>query len=607
MLLPDISFGSSRSSVLAALNRSQAMITFSPSGVILDANKNFLDSVGYSLGEIKGKHHSMFMRPEDRDSAAYRQFWDQLGKGQFDSGQYRRVGKGGRGIWLQATYNPVLDRRGRCLKVVKVAADITAQKAQMADCNGQLAAIDKAQAVISFGLDGTILSANENFLTTLGYELADVVGKHHRIFMDETEAAGEAYRAFWDRLRRGEYDAGRYRRLGKAGREVWIQASYNPILDADGKPFKVVKYATDITAQVRVAQAMENVVAQTLGVVEAVKADNLTTRISMAGLTGDLMKVANGVNDLLDTLATLIVSVRDASHETLSASNEIREGSRDLAARTEQQAASLEETAATTEELAASVKATAQSARQAVEHANEARSVAKQGGETVNRAVEAMTRIEHASGKISEITAVIDEIAFQTNLLALNAAVEAARAGDAGKGFAVVAAEVRTLAQRSSDAAKDISGLISASTAQVAEGVKLVREAGTTLDRIVEASATVAETVGDISVATGEQANGIDEMSQVVAHMDQMTQQNAALAEEASASSAALSQQVEALASNVSRFRINRRDHDPVPTEHARIRELVSAAFEKPKRHSSLTRSASSSARKVAAGDWNEF
>ena len=230
----------------------------------------------------------------------------------------------------------------------------------------------------------------------------------------------------------------------------------------------------------------------------------------------------------------------------------------DLSRRTEHQASALEQTAATTEQLTASVKASALSSRSAVDLSGEATRVAQDGGSIVTRAVEAMTRIEQASQKITDITNVIDDIAFQTNLLALNAAVEAARAGEAGKGFAVVASEVRTLAQRSSEAAKDITGLINTSTAEVAEGVKLVRSAGDALGRIVDASQKVAGTVSEISSATVEQANGIDEMSQAVAHMDEMTQQNAALAEESAASAAFLATQTQTLNDLVATFRISR-------------------------------------------------
>ncbi|MHB2170064.1 methyl-accepting chemotaxis protein [Alsobacter sp. R-9] len=601
----------------AAIDKSQAVIEFGMDGTILTANANFLATMGYALEEIRGKHHSLFVDPQFAQSTEYRQFWDKLRRGEFEVAQYRRIRKNGDGVWLQASYNPVFDSKGRPYKVVKFATDITAQKMVLADLNGQIEAINKSQAVISFNLDGTILDANENFLRTLGYTLTEVKGQHHSMFVDPAERGTPEYRAFWDKLRRGEYDARQYRRLGKGGREVWIQASYNPILNPEGQPYKVVKFATDITEQVRKVR-IEEVVRQITNVVDAAKAKDLTKRVvADENASEDVKVLSQGVNELIGTLVDIVTAVRDASQETQTASSEITEGSQNLASRTEQQASALEETAATTEQLAASVKTSAQASRQAVAFAEEARSVAEEGGKIVGNAVDAMTRIEQASTKITEITSVIEEIAFQTNLLALNAAVEAARAGDAGKGFAVVAAEVRTLAQRSSEAAKDIGGLISSSTVEIGQGVKLVRDAGTTLVRIVDASTKVAATVNEISAAAAEQANGIDEMSQAVAHMDEMTQQNAALAEQSSASALALSQQIDALSRMVNQFDTGHRDQAPAltlqPATPSRLRELAQSAFKKPMGAKSKVAAGGSRApvKKAvgggSAGRWDEF
>ena len=233
-----------------AINRSQAVIEFAVDGTILTANENFLGAVGYSLAEVQGKHHSMFVLAEERTGAEYRAFWDKLRRGEYQAAEYRRVGKGGREVWIQASYNPILDPAGRPLKIVKFASDITEAKLRNADYQGKVEAINRSQAVIEFALDGTILTANENFLGAMGYSLAEVQGKHHSMFMAEGEADRADYKAFWDKLRRGEYQAAEYRRVGKGGREVWIQASYNPILDPSGRPLKIVKFATDLTAEV---------------------------------------------------------------------------------------------------------------------------------------------------------------------------------------------------------------------------------------------------------------------------------------------------------------------------------------------------------------------
>ena len=345
-------------------------------------------------------------------------------------------------------------------------------------------------------------------------------------------------------------------------------------------------------------------------VLAAVAAGDLTHDVQTV-YEGRLGELRDSVNETVARLSAMVTTIQDTAVEASNASNEINTGSNDLARRTEQQASSLEETAATTEQLAASVKSTASSSREAVGHAEEARSVAQEGGQTVNRAVEAMTRIEQASSKISEITSVIEEIAFQTNLLALNAAIEAARAGDAGKGFAVVAAEVRTLAQRSSEAAKDIGGLIGKSTQEVSQGVTLVREAGGTLGRIVEASNRVARTVNEISEATAEQANGIDEMSQAISHMDGMTQQNAALAEQSSASATALGGQIAMLNELVAQFTVaGGRRPAPRPTsEPSRLQALAASAFAAPKPAAKGTEKATAKApaKKAVGQQWDEF
>ncbi len=504
---------------------------------------------------------------------------------------------------------------------MKFATDITAQKMREAHFESLSKAVSRSQAMIVFDLDGTIVEANENFLAAMGYRLDEIQGRHHRMFVAEEERASAAYGDFWKSLRNGQFASGQFCRVAKGGRPIWIQATYNPILDPEGKPYRVIKFATDITSQVEQKLRLDEVLKQIGEVVGAARQHDLTKRVAVDGADDGISFLSRGVNDLVETMADLVRAVRDASRETTKTFSEMTEGSRNLASRTEQQASALEETAATTEELAASVKTSAQASRQAVGFAEEARAVAEEGGKIVGNAVDAMTRIEQASAKITEITTVIEEIAFQTNLLALNAAVEAARAGDAGKGFAVVAAEVRTLAQRSSEAAKDIGGLISSSTVEIGQGVKLVRDAGVTLGRIVEASAKVASTVNEISAAAAEQANGIDEMSQAVAHMDEMTQQNAALAEESSASALSLSRQIEALASLVDQFETGdtRRPQSlaspsaaslaphppaaqPAAGTPARLRQMAATAFaRKP------SRTAAGGSRRPAEGGWEEY
>ncbi|HEV7261105.1 MAG TPA: methyl-accepting chemotaxis protein [Bosea sp. (in: a-proteobacteria)] len=542
---------------IAAINRSQAVIEFGLDGRILDANENFLAVTGYSLAEVKGQHHSLFMPPGEADTAAYKQFWADLGRGEFVRGQFLRHGKGGREVWIQASYNPIMGASGKPVSVVKYAFDVTEQKNHQADLECQQRAIDKAQAVIAFDLTGKVLHANENFLAVLGYTLPEIVGQHHRMFVDPVERESAAYKAFWERLGRGEYEAAQYRRIAKGGREVWIQASYNPVMDARGRPYKVVKFATDITASFKGKQ-LEAAVQETGAVIARAKNKDLTGRVGLDGKSGEVASLCSGVNDLLDTMAEVVGSVREISSRIDGASNRISADSAQLAQRTEANASSLQETAATTEELAASVKHSAGNSRMAVALGQEASHVAERGGAIVREAVGAMERIEKASSGISEIIAMIDEIAFQTNLLALNAAVEAARAGEAGRGFAVVASEVRALAARCSESASGVKALIANSTQQIQAGVGLVKDAGVTLGEIEEAASKVAATVNEISAATTEQSNGIEEMARTVAHMDELTQQNAMFADQSAKVAQDLQRDTAALNGMVASFTLDR-------------------------------------------------
>jgi methyl-accepting chemotaxis protein len=534
---------------VAAIGRSQAVIEFTLDGKILTANDNFLNALGYTLAEVQGKHHSMFVDPAYRQTPEYRMFWEKLGRGEFDAGQYKRIAKGGKEIWIQASYNAILDRKGRPFKVVKYASDITAQKMRDMDFEGQLAAINKAQAVIEFTLEGKVLTANENFLKTLGYSLDEIKGQHHGMFVEPAYRQSPEYRAFWEKLGRGEYEAAQYKRIGKGGKEVYIQASYNPILDASGKPMKVVKFATDVTAQVVAVR-------QTQAVVAAAKENDLTQRIPLEGKSGDIAQLCEGVNGLLDTMVNVVADIKSAASEVSSAAAEISTSTTDLSQRTEEQAASLEETSASMEEISATVKKNAENAQQANQFASSTREVAGRGGEVVAKAVSAMSRIEESSRKISDIISVIDEIARQTNLLALNAAVEAARAGEAGRGFAVVASEVRSLAQRSSQAAKDIKDLITSSSSQVQEGVELVNKAGSSLTEIVDSIKKVAQIVADIAAASEEQSTGIDQVNTALTQMDEVTQQNSALVEENAATAKTLEQQSAAMNERVGAFKL---------------------------------------------------
>ena len=450
---------------IAAIGKAQAVIEFNLDGTVIVANRNFLNAVGYTLGEIVGKHHSMFVDEALRRTEEYSQFWTRLRNGEFQSGEFRRVAKGGGEVWIQASYSPIADANGRPYKVVKYASDITAQKQANADVVGQLEAIHKSQAVIEFNLDGTIRTANANFLNTVGYSLAEIVGQHHSIFCDTAYKSGSEYREFWARLNRGEFQAGEFKRIGKGGREVWIQASYNPILDPSGKPFKVVKYATDITRQVAARQEMARIV---------------------ASLTSSS-----------DELAAVSQELGANAEETSAQAEVVSTASTDVSR-------NVQSVAAATEQMSSSIREISRNASEAARIAKGAVSIASSTNTTVSQ-------LGISSAEIGKIVKVITSIAQQTNLLALNATIEAARAGEAGKGFAVVANEVKELAKETAKATEDISQKIEAIQQDTRNAVGAIAEISAVIDQINDISNAIAGAVEEQSATTNEIGRGVGE------------------------------------------------------------------------------------------------
>ena len=444
--------------------------------------------------------------------------------------------------------------------------------AQIAEMEAVIAAIHRSQAVIEFNLDGTIVTANENFLNTLGYCLNEIQGRHHSLFVEAEYAKSGEYRDFWRRLNSGEFFSDKFKRVGKGGQEIWIQASYNPIFDKAGKPVKVVKFAADITAV-----ELERAAAETAR--KKADQDNNVVTVLADGLgrlaRGDVsehieaamdpryQQIKADFNTAIDCLRDTVGTIVQRTHSMQAGIDEVSYASDDLSRRTEQQAASLEETAAALDEITATVVRSAEGARRASQAASAARIDAGRSGEVVQQAVAAMGEIEKSSAQIGQIIGVIDEIAFQTNLLALNAGVEAARAGEAGRGFAVVAQEVRALAQRSADAAKEIKTLIANSTAQVDRGVKLVGESGASLDGIVSKVGEIDGLISEIARSAQEQATGLNQVNSAVNQMDQVTQQNAAMVEETTAAAANLRTEAHELSDLMTRFRTGQEQAAP--------------------------------------------
>lgn len=443
-------------------------------------------------------------------------------------------------------------------------------KIQALDNAGKLNAIDTAQASIEFDMDGTIRNANQNFLDAVGYPLAEIKGKHHSIFVRESERKSAEYLNLWKQLNNGQPQTGEFKRVTKAGKEIWINAIYAPIVDGKNKPVKVIKYATEITDAVVMRQDNERGMTECISVLKQVSDGNLTTRMNDA-YNGAFNDIKDALNRTLDKLVEVFSSINDSASSVNTAAREIAVGSNDLALRTEQQASNLEETAASMQQLTATVRENTHNANNAKELSVDANNVANSGGTVVTEAVAAMGAISKSSEKIANIIGVIDEIAFQTNLLALNAAVEAARAGDAGKGFAVVASEVRSLAGRSATASKEIKQLINESVTQVESGAELVNKTGDNLQKIVGSVKQVSQIVAEIATASNQQSNGIGEVNSAVGQMDEMTQQNAALVEENSAAAQSLQEQAAHLESLVAYFDLGNlsRNATSKPTAHA--------------------------------------
>ncbi|SMX29305.1 Biofilm dispersion protein BdlA [Pelagimonas phthalicica] len=486
---------------MAAIDRAQAVIEFELDGTIITANENFTATVGYSLEEIQGKHHRIFCDPTYANSPEYRQFWADLASGQFSAGEFKRFGKSGDEIWINASYNPIFDADGNPYKVVKFATNITEEKMRSAEQDGKMAAISRAQAMIEFELDGTIITANENFTATVGYSLDEIKGQHHRMFCDPEYTASPDYRKFWADLASGEFSAGEYKRFGKGGKEVWINASYNPIFDADGNPYKVVKFATDITA----AKDVEKEV----------------TRIAneFAGMSTDLSDQAQSV----------------------------AAGAQSLGCTTEEISASVEE-------LSASIDAIAQNSNHSDEIAQKTKSEADQGAKAIERSIEAMDLINASSEEISEIVKTISEIASQTNLLAFNAAIEAARAGEHGLGFSVVADEVRKLAERSSQSTKEISKLINETVKRVAMGSDVSREAGAAFEKILTGISDTTDSISQISVAANEQQTAARDVSEAIQTIVDASEQSVISADAIAAATEELNAGAHSLKSEVAKL-----------------------------------------------------
>lgn len=540
---------------LKALGRSQAVIHFTPDGTIVNANDNFLNAIGYTLDEIKGQHHRMFCDPVYAQSEEYKEFWRKLGSGEFNAAQFKRFGKGGKEIWIEASYNPILDSSGKATGIVKYATDITKQKLQFADYEGQLAAIGRAQAVIQFNMDGTIITANENFLSAMGYKLDEVKGKHHSMFADPDYAKGEDYKKLWERLNKGEYFVDEFQRFGKGGKEIWIQASYNPIMDMNGRAFKVVKYATDITAQ-KLASADAKGQLDAIGKSQAVIEFNLDGTIIIAN-QNFLGALGYSLSEIQGQHHRMFVDPAEANSPEYATFwqklgrgefdarvyKRIAKGGREIwiqafynpifdasgrpfkvvkyATEVTQviQAGSIaDETVANTRSVAAAVEEMTASIAEISKNMQLSKDAAMGILNDSTRSSAAAAQLGASMKVMENVVQLINNITGQVNLLALNATIEAARAGDAGKGFAVVAAEVKKLATQTTKATEDIA--------------KQIQDVQNVSVEVAESIQTIASSADNVSQYITGVASAIEEQSAVTKEISGNTQKMASSVED---------------------------------------------------------------------------
>jgi len=551
---------------LRAIDRIQAIAEFTPEGTVIRANTLFLDLMGYTLADVTGKHHRLFCPPAGAFSEDHASFWHRVTAGQVVQGQFSRVTRDGRLIWLQASYSPVLDGDGNVLKVVKLATDITADKLRTADHEAMLAAIDRARAVIEFNLDGRVLSANDNFLSIFGYTAEEVVGQHHRMFCHPTEARSPEYQAFWDGLARGDFSTGQFRRVSKSGQDVWINASYNPILDTTGKPVKVVKYATDVTEvrQVSAESASKlSAIARSQAVIEFdLQGNVLSANDHFLRTVGYTAAEVNGKHHAMFCDEALVQSAEyrhfwadlsQGQYKTGRFERVAKHGARvwlqasynaildvdgrpfkvvkfamDITDQVHREQLVKDKVKAITEvleELSTAIGSISQGSEKSTQLAQLTQQEAEEGNRLLGKSRAAIVEIQKSSQDVHEIINTISDIASQTNLLAFNAAIEAARAGEHGLGFSVVADEVRKLAEKSAKAAREIAALINDTIHRVNEGGQISAQVERAFTQIERSVGNTTLSISQIHEATAQQAEATHHVAMLLAELQASTEQ----------------------------------------------------------------------------------
>lgn len=514
-------------SLQKAVNTGWAYIEFSPEGNIADANSNFLAALGYTdINEIKGHHHQMFCDHQYAASPEYQNFWRDLSSGIVKSGEFHRVKKDGSGVWINASYTPILNSQGQVIKVIKIATDITQMVNDRRQGESLQKAVDTGWAFIEFTPSGSIVNANKNFVQAMGYSsIDDIKGQHHKIFCEPSYTGSLEYNEFWKELGEGTIKSGEFKRIKKDGSEIWINASYTPILDNKGSVVKVIKIATDITnVKVPVSIVADVLKAMAQGdLTHTYQAENAEVYVEEMGqalntviyefseVLGSIHEITNLLGASSEELLTKADQMHNTTLEVASAIQEMAEGAHQQAAQTDEASKTVEGVLNTSNEMGTK----ADRIKQAAENAQKK---SQDGLSTIIRVVNNMTEIEAAadtasssigilterSEEIARTLNVITDIASQTNLLALNAAIEAARAGDAGRGFAVVAEEIRKLAEDSRKSAVDIQSVITAVQKDITLASKSIGDMGVSVTNGNKASKEAEEVFGAIDMTTQE-------------------------------------------------------------------------------------------------------
>ncbi|MDX1347985.1 MAG: methyl-accepting chemotaxis protein [Thiomicrorhabdus chilensis] len=549
-------------SILNALSRVMAIIEFDLHGHILEANENFLNTLGYTKKETIGQHHRMFAKPDYANSPDYADFWNKLRQGEYQAGQIERLHKNGQILFLEASYNPILDNNGKVSKIVKFATDITQRVIKEKEVQSQIDAINRAMAVIEFDLEGNILHANDNFLQAMGYTLDEIVDQHHRMFVTPEYRSSVEYHQLWNDLTAGKYFSGTIKRIDKQGTAVWLEASYNPIFDSEGRVYKVVKYGTDVGNNANM-KLLQSVVEDAAQVLTGFAQGDLTPRMGQHLKPTEDSLFRHAIDSLSDAtvhmaerLSDVIENASAAATIVNQATSDVSESAENLSQRINEQAVAIEETSQTMLEMNEAVEANTENSQNASKLASQVQEKSQQGTQVMEETIQAMHAIQNSSREIAEITTLIDGIAFQTNLLALNAAVEAARAGEHGRGFAVVAGEVRALAQKSAEAARNIKNLIEVTVDRVEHGNSLATSSGKVLQEINQSVTSVSDMINQIAQASTQQFEGIRQIHLAVDQIDETTQKNAILIEETANSSKSLSEQALILDQEMNYFKV---------------------------------------------------